>query len=69
VGGGGRERIQKVTALKLQRQCPLVLLIKIILEEWWGIVESRKWSEKKWAVFGYAAGERGRAFWVELRVV
>ena len=32
-------------------------------------MESRKWSEKKWTVFGYAAEERGRAFWIELRVL
>ena len=31
-GEGEREKIQKVTALKLHRQCPLVLLVKKILE-------------------------------------
>jgi hypothetical protein len=45
-GWGWGERIRKVTAVKFHRQCPPVLLVKIILEAWWGIVESRRWSDK-----------------------
>jgi len=67
IGGGGGD--PKCTALKPHRQCPFVLLVKINLEALRGIVESRRWSEKKWTVFGYTAEGRGRAFWVELRVL
>jgi hypothetical protein len=37
VDGGERDRVQKFTALELHRQCPLVLLVKIILEACWAL--------------------------------